>query len=90
MPDDEKALNDAIKSKAAELESLFEQVKPGMRYISIHPSAWSYTEWGDPHPTTVVHETDRTPERTGILDANGTPLYRVRETVPFGFQGVKR
>lgn len=31
---DEKALHDAIKGKAAELEALFEQVKPG-RYRSL-------------------------------------------------------
>lgn len=34
LTDDEKALHDAIKSKAAELEALFEQVKPG-RYRSL-------------------------------------------------------
>lgn len=34
LTDDEKALHDAIKSKAAELEALFDQVKPG-RYRSL-------------------------------------------------------
>jgi hypothetical protein len=34
LTDDEKALHDAIKAKAAELEQLFEQVKPG-RYRSL-------------------------------------------------------
>lgn len=34
LSDDEKALQDAIKAKAAELETLFEQVKPG-RYRSL-------------------------------------------------------
>ncbi len=34
LTDDEKALHDAIKSKAVELESLFEQVKQG-RYRSL-------------------------------------------------------
>jgi hypothetical protein len=34
LTDEEKALHDAIKSKAAELEALFEQVKPG-RYRSL-------------------------------------------------------
>ena len=34
LTDDEKALHDAIKSKASELEELFEQVKPG-RYRSL-------------------------------------------------------
>lgn len=34
LTDAEKALHDALKSKAAELEVLFEQVKPG-RYRSL-------------------------------------------------------
>lgn len=34
LADDEKALHDALKSKAAELEVLIEQVKPG-RYRSL-------------------------------------------------------
>lgn len=34
LTDDEKALHDAIKAKAVELESLFDQVKPG-RYRSL-------------------------------------------------------
>ena len=34
LTDEEKALHDAIKSKASELEALFEQVKPG-RYRSL-------------------------------------------------------
>jgi hypothetical protein len=34
LTDDEKALHDEIKAKAAELEALFEKVKPG-RYRSL-------------------------------------------------------
>ena len=34
LTDDEKALHDALKGKAAELEALFEQVKPG-RYRAL-------------------------------------------------------
>lgn len=34
LTDEEKALHDAIKGKASELEALFEQVKPG-RYRSL-------------------------------------------------------
>ncbi len=34
LTDDEKSLHDAIKNKATELESLFENVKPG-RYRSL-------------------------------------------------------
>lgn len=36
-----------------------------------------------------VLEADDTPQKTGLLDANGTPLYRVRERVAFGFRGRK-
>lgn len=38
LTDDEKALHDAIKAKAAELEALFEQVKAG-RYRSLGMTA---------------------------------------------------
>lgn len=38
LTDDEKALHDQIKSKAAELEVLFDQVKPG-RYRSLGHTA---------------------------------------------------
>jgi hypothetical protein len=34
LTDEEKALHDAIKSKAVELEDLFAQIKPG-RYLSL-------------------------------------------------------
>jgi hypothetical protein len=34
LTDDEKALHDALKSKAAEMEELYKQVKPG-RYNSL-------------------------------------------------------
>ena len=34
LTDDEKALHDAIKAKAVELEDLFGQIKPG-RYLSL-------------------------------------------------------
>ena len=34
LTDDEKALHDALKAKAVELEALFEQVKPG-RYRAL-------------------------------------------------------
>lgn len=38
LSDDEKALHDALKDKAAELEALFEKVKPG-RYNSLAVTA---------------------------------------------------
>lgn len=38
LSDDEKALHDQIKAKAAELEALFEKVKPG-RYKALSMTA---------------------------------------------------
>lgn len=38
LTDDEKALHDALKNKAAELEALYEKVKPG-RYNSLAMTA---------------------------------------------------
>ena len=35
----------------------------------------------------TVIETEKQPIKTGLLDAHGTPLYRVSETVPLGFHG---
>lgn len=31
-------------------------------------------------------ETDKTPVKTGLVDANGIPLYRMPENVSLGFQ----
>lgn len=49
--------------------------------------AWrSHSEWGwQDRPTTHVIEDDPTPIRTGLLDQHGTPLYRMPERVPLGF-----
>ena len=57
-----------------------------MKYRAIHRVSWDAGEEldaGDPR-TITVHEDDE-PKDTGLLDANGTPIYRVRERVPFGF-----
>ena len=35
--------------------------------------------------TVTVVETDQTPVPTGLLDASGTELYRLSESVPCGF-----
>ncbi len=32
-----------------------------------------------------IHESDKAPKRTGLLDASGTPLYRIPPTVRIGF-----
>lgn len=35
---------------------------------------------------TTVHEIDRTPEFTGLVDLHGTPIYRYEERQPIGFR----
>lgn len=59
------------------------------RYVALPtpPKQYGYSEWGEPHPTMVVIDGDRAPVKTGLLDASGTPLYRVDDTVPLGFHG---
>ena len=51
-----------------------------------------YLAWRDEHaegfqerPSLTVFERDVEPVRTGILDANGTPIYRVEDRAPLGF-----
>lgn len=50
-----------------------------------------YVDWAEGCAMTadVVIEADRAPQETGLLDAHGDPLYRVHETVPFGFRSGK-
>lgn len=47
-----------------------------------------YVEWMDEHAMTAdtVIETDRSPQETGLLDQHGDAIYRLHETVPFGFK----
>ena len=58
-------------------------VAPGQR-----PRGWqSETEYGwQERPSCVVLEQDSTPESTGLYDAEGRELYRVRDRVKMGFQ----
>lgn len=58
-----------------------------MTYIPIRVPRPRMME-GEDEPVMVrqVIVTDDMPERTGLLDHMGTPLYRVRETVLFGFR----
>lgn len=57
------------------------------RYVAIRPrSQWDI--WDRPAPvqtTMTVYETDNEPEKTGLLDANGTPLYRVQDRQKVGY-----
>lgn len=59
------------------------------RYVSYwttHSNPWG-PSYGEPISAREVIETDKTPERTGLLDQHGDPIYRVPDTVPFGFRG---
>lgn len=54
------------------------------RYIT---AVTTIDEYSQPVADTVYVADDDTPERTGLLDATGTPLYRVVTRIPFGFRG---
>lgn len=56
------------------------------RYVT--KSYWSSVDYdGDVSITAdEVIEPDRTPQKTGLLDHNGDPIYRVQDTVQFGFR----
>jgi hypothetical protein len=63
------------------------------KYVAIRsaPKAWvSATDVPEDRPTCTVFESDDTPQSTGLLDTHGTPLYRLVEKGPLGFQCGKR
>ena len=45
--------------------------------------AWGYITMTADHYV----ESDSRPEKTGLLNAEGVPLYKVKEKLPFGFRG---
>lgn len=59
------------------------------RYIALRPRAGydhdSMEAWDDAHGITVF-EPDDAPVETGLLDAQGNPLYRVQERAAIGFR----
>lgn len=63
------------------------------RYAAMPATAWdAHGEWFrmGSRPTETVYEADRTPRPTGLVDQHGTPIYRLRETVPMGFAVAPR
>lgn len=62
------------------------------RYVALPkpPRGYSFSEWGEAHPTMQVLENDRAPVDTGLLDAQGVRLFRVSETVPVGFHTARK
>lgn len=56
------------------------------RYVAIRPRAWvSATDAPEDRPTCQVWETEADPIDTGLLNADGVPLYRVHDRGPLGF-----
>lgn len=58
------------------------------RYVTLRRPARPRASYDDPEPMLpVIHVTepaDRTPQPTGLYDANGVELYRVDEREPVG------
>lgn len=58
------------------------------RYVTGRPAkAYWDDEWREASTKSLtVHEPrEDEPQKTGLLDQNGTPLYRVRQAEPVGF-----
>ncbi len=58
------------------------------RYIAIPQRPKAYESWEDQPPiaaASTVYEQDDRPEETGLVDAHGVPLYRVRDKIKMGF-----
>jgi hypothetical protein len=62
------------------------------RYVAMPqaPFSYSFSQWGEAHPTLQVVEVDNSPVDTGLLTASGVKLYRVPETVPIGFHAKRK
>ncbi len=52
------------------------------------PVSYGYSEYGEPHPTMSVIEDIAAPEPTGLVDVNGTLIYRIVEKAPVGFCNI--
>jgi hypothetical protein len=58
-----------------------------MRYIAMRTAPKS-GDWEDQPPiaaATTIYEPDDAPINTGLLDVNGTPLYRLNDKMKMGF-----
>lgn len=59
------------------------------RYVAMRPRSGydpdSMEAWDDAHGITVF-DPDDAPVETGLLDANGNPLYRINDRRPIGFR----
>ena len=58
------------------------------KYVSRPRAAWFWDgeeQDGITVDSITVFEGDRNPVEIGLLDADGDPIYRLPDTVPFGF-----
>ena len=59
------------------------------KYVAIPRKAW-VDDWSGivqpAQPTITVWEGEPKPAETGLLDSDGTPLYRVMSREPIGFR----
>lgn len=56
-----------------------------MKYLSKPARQYWEESWQEPKTSITVIEEDDRPQDTGLLDADGNRLYRVKERRPIGF-----
>lgn len=58
------------------------------KYVALAQKPKSHWSDDEPliHKDLLVYERDDRPEDIGLLDAGGTPLYRVRARIKMGFE----
>lgn len=58
------------------------------RYVAIPNRPKASDDWENRSPivnATTIYESEDEPERTGLLNADGTPLYRVKDKIKIGY-----
>lgn len=61
-----------------------------VRYVAVSPIAEGWWDKGPLLPTVNVFESDVPPKDTGLLNSNGTKLYRIQERDQVGFIRQKK
>ncbi len=59
-----------------------------MKYVAIHRPVRASDDWDNQPPiaaATTVYEAEDAPVETGLVDATGTKLYRVKDKVRVGY-----
>lgn len=58
-------------------------------YVTMKPRQYDEGDYSADRQTIVVHDDGDGPVATGLLNAEGVPLYRLPDRVPLGFQAQK-